>query len=140
MRGRKPTPTGILKLHGSKRAKYGRKNEPIARGLPIMPNYLSDKAKEKFNEISGKLINLGVVGEIDTDVIARYSDLFVWYQELLENRMVHSTLIMKMVLVLDKLEANMGMNPSSRVRLQVKKQIENNPLEDLFKRQSGNVG
>lgn len=139
MRGRKPTPTGILKLRGSWRA--NRPDEPVADGVPKLPDYLQERAAKKFEEISGRLSRINVAGEIDTDAIARYCELFVWYRDLEKNKntiyqgkMMIANLLIKIALLLGKLEGDLGLNPAARARLKVEKEEGKDEVQDLLRR------
>lgn len=48
----------------------------------IVPDYLSEKQKDKFEEIATKLLQINIYTELDIDVLARYilaQDLYLLY-------------------------------------------------------------
>ena len=70
--GPAPTPTAILKLRGSWRAKI-RKNEPQPEpGVPRCPRGLDPVAKAKWKQLVPKLDKMGVLTQIDGDALENY--------------------------------------------------------------------
>lgn len=39
---------------------------------PVPPKYLSKKQKEEFKQIANKLVDIGIMSELDEDILARY--------------------------------------------------------------------
>ena len=75
--GKRPTPTNILKLRGSWRAKT-RPNEPTPEVCKVdAPDFMTAREKEVFNQISEKLYDLGVLTEIDAAALTRYATILV---------------------------------------------------------------
>ena len=71
-RGPKPTPTKILKLHGSRRAGKN-KNEPKPTiAAPICPSHLIADAKAEWKRIVPELKKLGLLTKIDRAALAGY--------------------------------------------------------------------
>lgn len=70
--GPKPTPTNILELHGSWRAKV-RKNEPKpTTSAPSCPGHLTKEAKSEWKRITPQLKKLGLLAKIDRAALAGY--------------------------------------------------------------------
>ncbi len=142
-RGPAPTPTGILKLRGSWRAKE-RKGEPVApEGRPSRPPTFSGKNGE-HRKLWSKVIRLlesmpGVLTVVDGFQLERYCEqLIEWRQVTAEkNRLrgagsligiighaVHGPIysdLSKMAAKLDsslkQIEKEFGLTPSARARL-----------------------
>ena len=70
---RPKTPTDVLKLRGSWRAKI-RANDPADPDThaPICPDWLDAEAKKKWGEMTTLLLDLGILAEVDGDVLAVY--------------------------------------------------------------------
>jgi hypothetical protein len=88
-RGRKKTPTAILRLRGSRRAD-DRPDEPEAlRGVPIPPAWLSDRARDKWAEVCRALIGLGVLSAPYTAgvvlLVDAIADFAYWAEREAEN-------------------------------------------------------
>jgi P27 family predicted phage terminase small subunit len=89
MSGPPPTPTEILKLRGSWRAKAREKQgqpQPKA-GTPSMPRWLSKEAKAEWRHLLPQLRALGMLYAIDRSALAAYCQAhaeLVWATEVLE--------------------------------------------------------
>lgn len=79
-RGPKPTPTSILKVRGSWRADV-RDGEPACSGVPTAPEWLEGEALAKWNQLVPRLERMGVIGDIDGDVIAAYCEAWAEFVE-----------------------------------------------------------
>lgn len=79
-RGPKPTPTSILKVRGSWRAD-AREGEPECGGSPQPPDWLQGEALAKWNALVPKLERMGVVGEVDGDMLAAYCEAWAEFVE-----------------------------------------------------------
>lgn len=78
MRGRKPTPTPILKLRGSRRAKGREGVEPIAPpGVPDIPADLTGEAMTEWNRMIPILRNMGVLSLAERNMLHSYCRLHV---------------------------------------------------------------
>ncbi|MBX3322233.1 MAG: phage terminase small subunit P27 family [Phycisphaeraceae bacterium] len=139
-RGPRPTPTPILKLRGSRLADLNR-NEPQPReGLPDAPAWLEDEALDVWHQLVPQLDEMGVLTAIDGMALARYCTLWVqWVRAaMFVNR--HGTtyplkdgngnikcfaqfpevaIVNKLSLALSRLEAEFGLTPSARTRINV---------------------
>ena len=74
--GRRPTPTGILKLRGSKHA-TNRPDEPRPElALPEPPEELRPQDRKHFREVAERLYHCGVLTSIDGASLARYATCF----------------------------------------------------------------
>jgi len=138
-KGRKKTPTAILVGRNSWVAKTRVNEIKVNPSQPECPAWLNEQAKEKFVELSKLLFNLGVMTDLDTGVVARYSDTFIWWlscRDFIEkNGMTHEVenaagkkkmqmypqarLANQLSEILSKLEANFGLSPAARVGLKV---------------------
>jgi P27 family predicted phage terminase small subunit len=143
-RGRKPTPTKILLLRGSRRAKQrqGEVHPPVAS--IEAPSWLSDKGKQHWNETAPRLAASGLLTTLDvhtwalacrawalaielSELIAR--DGLVLTNEDGSGRM-HPAIRMesKWFELYLKIAGEFGATPRGRVGLAVQK-IEDDPLE-----------
>lgn len=77
-RGPRPTPTRILELRGSWRAKK-RPGEPKPAGVPQCPDWLSAEGKSAFEIVLRRTSQ--VATSADEEAIARYADLLVQYRK-----------------------------------------------------------
>lgn len=139
-RGPAPTPTSLLKLSGSWRAKT-RGNEPQPEpGAPPSPDWLDEDARAVWNELAPQLEQMGVLTQIDGRALARYCDVWVrWYKARDFLRQHGDTyplkdesgkvkylqqfpqvaIANKLATQLTRLEQEFGMTPASRARIQV---------------------
>ena len=79
-RGPPPTPTDILKLRGSWRAK-GRLAEPKPpKGAPRCPSWLAAAAKIVWRQMVAILTELKVLTKADGNALARYCVMWVEWQ------------------------------------------------------------
>lgn len=140
-RGPKPTPKEILALRGSRRGKRSG-NEPIVdRTVPEQPEWLDETARQCWDELVPQLTEMGVLARIDGNAVARYCTLWSrWrtaedflsqygtnyplkdkngqikcFQQFPQVAIAH-----RLSLALSKIEAELGMTPSSRSRIVVK--------------------
>lgn len=62
------------KKHLTKAEIEQRKNEEITAACDnvMPPSFLSAKEKRKFNEIAGQLIDIGIMTNLDCDILGRY--------------------------------------------------------------------
>jgi len=88
-RGTPKTPTKILKLRGSWRAKMrGSEPEPPL-GRPDCPEYLGDDGRREWARVTGILESLGMLTELDQSMLGLYCKA---YEEFLEaDRQVRRT-------------------------------------------------
>jgi len=82
--GPRPTPTSVLRLRGSWRAKRNPKEPQPAVAPPEAPASLSDDAKKVFNEYAEVLHASGVLTAVDQFALARYADLWTQYRRCAE--------------------------------------------------------
>lgn len=80
-RGPAPTPKHVLKLRGSKEAKYREELGTPASTLPEPPDWLRPAAREMFRLVCGYTQRMGTLAESDTEVIARYSIIWDRWRE-----------------------------------------------------------
>lgn len=151
----KHTPLAILKVRGSKTAKYERGNEPMsASGDPDPPENLTDEELEVYNETVDKLRHTGVLYITDGATIERYAHIKVRYWKTAEflrrngesipvrdsQGNLKGLTLLPQVAVLDKLTAQLlaiekefGLTPSSRASVQMdKKQVEDKSKAKFF--------
>lgn len=82
--GPRPTPTRVLRLRGSWRAKRN-PTEPQPKVVkPTAPAWLSEDAKKVFDDYAGQLHASGVLTAVDQFALARYADLSVEYRRCAE--------------------------------------------------------
>jgi P27 family predicted phage terminase small subunit len=82
--GPRPTPTQVLRLRGSWRAKRNPTEPQPEVAMPEAPAWLSDVAQKVFNEYAERLHAAGVLTEVDELALARYADLCVQYRRASE--------------------------------------------------------
>jgi len=139
-KGRKPTPTNILKIRGSWRAKT-RPNEPTPEVTKVeAPEFLGAREREIFDKMAEKLFDLGVLTEIDAGALTRYATILVrWMdaaRQMAEGVATHIAIkddegkvksfmptppymvFNKSNEQLMKLESEFGLTPAARPRLQ----------------------
>jgi len=158
-RGRKPKSVAELELTGSWRAK-ARKNQPIATGLPVRPDYLTGESAAMFNRLVSELNKLGInIGAIDSDALSRYVELTFLYRKaadfISENgaaiklknkagqtyvkRRPELSFLLSLAPILLNLENQFGLTPSARTSLHIQTPPPANPLDGLMGRQRSNV-
>src|SRR5262245_17317041 len=73
-RGPQPTPTEILRLRGSWRAKEREGEVVYSRGRPTCPAFLSREAKAEWRRQMPQLEAAGVLATVDRAVLAAYCE------------------------------------------------------------------
>jgi P27 family predicted phage terminase small subunit len=70
MPGRRPKPTALKELEGSRIRRRG--DEPQPGGIPKCPQHLDADAKKEWRRISRELLSLGLLTSIDRAALAAY--------------------------------------------------------------------
>ncbi len=82
-RGPKKTPTAILKLRGTPRAKTRRREPKPNLGEPACPRGLSAKAKTIWRNLTPKLLTAEILTVVDGAGLVRFCELYVLWREAL---------------------------------------------------------
>jgi len=90
-RGRQPTPTSILKLRGSWRAKT-RPHEPQPPALrPACPQWLDGEARTLWKHLTPQLVELGVLTLLDRNALTRYVVAWTEWKTCRESLAAHGS-------------------------------------------------
>lgn len=90
--GRNKEPIKLLQAKGRKHLTKTEIKERESSELPVIaddispPTFLNKSQKEKFNKIAEKLKTLGIMSDLDCDVLARYIKAetdFIFYEKLI---------------------------------------------------------
>ncbi len=130
----KPSALRLLTNPDAKRKLNDREPQPKKRP-PKMPSYLDDAGRAKWRELCKKLLELGVLTEIDGDALGRYCAVWAeWisvardYERFGRYQACESGYVQehpaytswkKLAMDLEKLGAVLGLSPSSRTRVRV---------------------
>lgn len=82
--GPRPTPTQVLRLRGSWRARRNSSEPQPEVAMPVAPDWLSDGATKVFDEYAERLHAAGVLTAVDELALARYADLCAQYRRASE--------------------------------------------------------
>jgi P27 family predicted phage terminase small subunit len=85
MPGRKPKPAPLKKLEGTDRKDRRNVNAPeLPVAIPLMPEWLSDQAKEAYQELSILLTDMRVLTKADRKALEMLCDAYSEYREARE--------------------------------------------------------
>ena len=112
MAGRPRKPAALLEAEGAhiskdelQERKDGELKVPFTNVKP--PSYLNKNQKKKFVEISNKLVQLGIMTELDIDCLARYvlaQDLYLKYNEEIAKELENEELSISVLKELQNLQ------------------------------------
>jgi P27 family predicted phage terminase small subunit len=141
-RGPAPTPTKVLEMRGSWRAKVNKREPKPAAKRPPCPRWLSPDAKKVWRELTGILMGMGVLTVADRLALARYCDGFVRWRQMAEymssngevietengmERAPQVDIYLKLALMLQRLEDRFGLTPSARTRIMLAVEDQGRP-------------
>ena len=138
-RGPSPKPSSLKKLHGTFRPDRAPENEAtpqLATGNQLKaPDWLSEGATQKWDELALRLHNLGLLTEVDLDTFALYCVTWANWREAEEEIRSegptttaqsgyqavspHITRAKTHLSELIKLSGLLGLSPSARTRIEV---------------------
>lgn len=157
MPGRGParTPTAVLALHSSWRAKHRSKTEPEPKlGIPTRPGHLTREARAEWGRVAKELSRMGVLAKIDRAVLAAYCQAWANYVEVFEEVETEGrtftmettgyvaknpkvTILNEERLAMLRLAQELGLTPASRSRLVGDKPEGQDELAAFVERRSG---
>lgn len=142
-RGPKPLPSAVKLARGTYRADRAAHNEAAPLGKPSCPSWLTDKdARAEFRRVVKMLLDMGLVGAADSNLIVRYCVAWVRWRRIVqtlasnpgaevatykdEQGKVKSMQVSALHSVarslsdeLSRAEQQLGMTPSARSRIEV---------------------
>lgn len=141
-RGPAPTPTPLLRLRGSTLVTQKREQREVKgpQGKPSCPNWIDDEAKDAWKQIVPLLEQMEVLTRIDRNALSRYCQLWARWKKAEQFIQKHGdtyqlkddsgktkclmqfpqvSIAHKLAAQLTKLEAEFGMTPSARSRIQL---------------------
>jgi len=142
--GPRPTPTGVLQLRGSWRA-AGRSDAAVKPSRPACPRWLGAEARKKWKQLVPELAKLGILTTVDREALARYCDTWALWRRMREHVEKYGVsyplrtddgevkcfqqfpevgAMHKLALLLGRLEAEFGLTPSARTRIDIEKPAE----------------
>lgn len=93
-RGRKPKPTAVKVLEGNPGKRPLNMYEPVPeKKAPGCPSWLNDEAKEEWDRLADKMVNLGTLTEMDMAAFAGYCQSYARWKEAEEFIEKHGTIV-----------------------------------------------
>ena len=93
-RGRKPKPTAVKVLEGNPGKRPLNIFEPVPeKKAPECPEWLTGEAKEEWNRLADKMVNLGTLTEMDMAAFAGYCQSYARWKEAEEFITQHGTIV-----------------------------------------------
>lgn len=157
-RGRKPKATNLKVLEGNPGKRPLNKNEPKPKEkLPPCPKWLEPEAKKEWRRMGKKLLELGVISEIDGAAFAGYCQAYARWIEAEQFMSVHGTIfktpkgyiqqVPQVSIARQYLKAmkefcsEFGLTPSSRTRIVTNdtKEEAEDPMEAMLIRRTKRV-
>ena len=93
-RGRKPKPTAVKVLEGNPGKRPLNMYEPVPeKKAPECPSWLNDEAKEEWDRLADKMVNLGTLTEMDMAAFAGYCQSYARWKEAEEFIEKHVTIV-----------------------------------------------
>lgn len=133
-RGRKPTPTHILKVRGSWRANINRDEPQPDPGEPDKPDWLCPVGSTIWAQMVPLLLGMRVLTKADGPALGRYCEYFAdWLAcrlHVLDNGLTYetekgpretpeATRMLRLEQAMSRLEQCFGLTPSARSRITV---------------------
>lgn len=137
-KGRKRTPTSILRLKGSRHA--NRPCEPrVEPGEPPRPSWIEGEALSIWRRLVPQLINKNVLTPLDGAALARYCVYAALWMKELSNPLRTEATLERYANQLSRLETAFGLTPSARASLKIDYTDvdEDDPLDALLRRHRG---
>ena len=91
-KGRKKTPTKIKEMQGTLEKSRTIENEMVVdlvSDIPTAPDWLSEIGKEEWNKVSSQLYNIGMLHNVDLQLVAAYCNdmsLYIETETMLRNK------------------------------------------------------
>ena len=144
-RGPPPTPTNILEMRESWRAKRNQREPRPERGRPRCPRWLDKYAKAAWKGLVPQLDRMGVLTRVDRNALSRYCTLWSRWRKAEEFLQDHGEthlvrdadgkvkgvrpypqvrIANQLSEQLLRLEAHFGMTPSARSRIEVPTDVQ----------------
>ena len=79
--GKRPTPTKVLKLRGSWRAKGRADDLLFSCNRPMMPRWLTGPAAKEWKRIVPELEKMGILAPVDSTMLAMYCTAFAEWRQ-----------------------------------------------------------
>lgn len=133
MAGRPREPIDLIKAKGKKHLTKSEYEDRKSQELDVpytnvkAPLYLNAKQKRKFNDFAKKLVELGIMTELDIDCLARYvisHDLYILYTEQITKMLAEGVIDNTMQNLQDKVfrqaqtaARDLGLTITSRCKL-----------------------
>jgi P27 family predicted phage terminase small subunit len=145
--GRARKPTVIRALEGNRGHRPLPPGEPIGKGRPRMPDYLSAEARELYADIVASLPE-DLLTRADESTLERAATAWAQFREA--TRQVNASgLLIKGLLgapvknplltvqkqaaqELEACSAGLGLSPAARARISAPEHVDDDPLEQLF--------
>ena len=151
MRGRKPIPTALKLLRGTKR---GPDDEPQPEAaLPECPEHLTEEAKAEWNRLAAELHQLGLLTRIDRAALAAYC--VTWSRWVSAERQIaeqgevvkspngypiqnpYLSVANEALRQMKSFLTEFGLTPSSRTRIGAKPPVEQSDFASFLNRKRG---
>lgn len=131
IRGNRPKPTALKLLAGNPSGRPINDLEPKASG-PIgdCPEWFPAEAKEEWGRIVPEMVRLGVFAGIDRAVIEGHC---LTYADMIRTAKAGEPLRATVLAQLRFYASELGLSPTSRMRLKTPEQDDGDPTEEFFK-------
>jgi P27 family predicted phage terminase small subunit len=95
MAGRKPIPPEVHALHGNPGKRKLKSDYPKPKPVknPSAPDYLDSKGRYVWRVIVAEMENLGILGKIDLQALARWCDWYSVWRDAIDERKVRGATV-----------------------------------------------
>jgi P27 family predicted phage terminase small subunit len=153
-KGRPPVPTQLKILRGNPGKRRLNELEPTPPQTGVeMPEYLGPVARQRWGRVLPLLQSVRVMTQADIEALARYCDTYEWWlatraklqkegdtYPILNDKgdikyiaqRPEVAIAHKLAAQLHVLEADFGLNPSSRTKLATQVEVKKDELEEFF--------